>query len=125
MDYTQTAGEFNAQELKQSLHNVRQDVTQLASQLQVGYHQLDTQLRRVAAEKPLLVVGAAFGVGFVLGGGVFSRIFAAALAAGVRATLAQSLPSIPSLLFPQQGDSETTTAAQTAQPQTRPGSYGV
>jgi hypothetical protein len=122
MDQNRTTGDFNAQELKQSLTRVRDDVAEVAGQIQSGYRQLDAKLKHYAAEKPLVVLGAAFGAGFVLGGGVFSRLFTAALVAGVRATLAQSLPSIPELLA---GQGREPGVEDAVAPRDRTGAYGA
>lgn len=53
-----------------------------------------TRLTEELARNPYAVMGGAFGVGFVLGGGLFTRLTARLVGAGVRAAIAAALPTV-------------------------------
>ncbi len=64
---------------------VREAVDDVASSLEQLYRVSDAYVGRQAEERPYAVLGAALGVGFVLGGGLTSRL------GGVLATLGSRL----------------------------------
>jgi hypothetical protein len=97
MNYTETYGTgpaVNPQQLMDALNTVRRDVSQLVDQARSNYAGLNSELHRIAEERPLVLLGAAFGAGFVLGGGLFSRFVLGLAATAVRSSLMRSLPSM-------------------------------
>ena len=63
---------------------MREDFTQLREAVQRETDALSRQARSYIEQHPYAAVGAAFGVGFLLSGGLFSRTTARTLAFGTR-----------------------------------------
>lgn len=72
-------------EIARAGENLRHDVVELASALQRQRDQLVSHVR----ERPALTLGAAFAVGFVLGGGLASRVGSRLLVTGLRLAAAE------------------------------------
>lgn len=85
---------MDMEELQTALKDIGRDTRHIVDRLRYLYHSLNTEVHHQAREHPLLLLGAAFGFGFVLGGGIFSRLLMMAIASGVRSSLTQSLPML-------------------------------
>jgi hypothetical protein len=76
---------------KGSTNELREAVEDAASALEQLYRVCQSFLERQASDQPYAILGASFGVGFVLGGGLASRVGGVMVNAVGRAALAHSV----------------------------------
>jgi ElaB/YqjD/DUF883 family membrane-anchored ribosome-binding protein len=90
----------DARSLDDHCRQIRHDAHALAAAVQEATHELERYLTEQVEERPYTTLGVAAGVGYVLGGGLRSRLTAVLLGAATRFAVALAARELAARLSP-------------------------
>lgn len=95
------------QHLTDAGRQIRGDAQNLVTHVSEASSELQSYVTEVARERPLAILAAAAGVGYVLGGGLSSRLTVLALGVGTRLAMALAAREVSSWAAQPIGDSRS------------------
>jgi ElaB/YqjD/DUF883 family membrane-anchored ribosome-binding protein len=101
---TSDSGARFPQHLTETGRQIRGDAQNLVSHVSEAGTELQSYVTDMVRERPLATLGVAAGIGFLLGGGLTTRLTVLALGAGTRFAFALAAKEMSAALLPSSGD---------------------